>query len=100
MQNLTKITPPPATSTIDPFDDDIHKDSHLFDQHMFYHIIGLSNLRRILAPKALELDLSLSDCEDSFVKEDSYDNLKAAKESPIRSSSNNITNKPATSVTR
>lgn len=24
LQNLTKITPPPATSSIDPFDDDIH----------------------------------------------------------------------------
>jgi hypothetical protein len=43
-----------------------------------------------MAPKALELDLSLSDCDDSFVKEDSYDNLRMTKESPIRSSSNNI----------
>ena len=57
---------------------------------MFHHLIGMSNLRRILAPKAMELDLSFSDCENSFTNEDSYDNLQKSKESPIRASNQNV----------
>ena len=73
-QTLLKLKSPPADPSIDPSDPDL--DPHLFDHSLFYHLCGLSNLRRILAPKCAELDLSLSSCDDSFVKEDSYDNLK------------------------
>jgi len=94
-QNLIKLKPPPADPSIDPTDTNV--DAHLFNHSMFHHLCGLSNLRRILAPKCYELDLSLSSCDDSFVKEDSYDNLKDTKK---QSSFNNLSeNSPANQKT-
>lgn len=71
---LIKLNVPQADPSIDPADiDDADPDFHLFNNHMFHHLSGLSNLKKILESKALSLDLEFSSPETSFYKEDSYD---------------------------
>lgn len=71
-------------------------DNHLFNNHMFHHMLGLSNLNKgkdllltlsiVLRQKARELNLSdMSpdrDYDDSFVMETSYDHSINAGKSP------------------
>lgn len=44
-------------------------DSHLYNNHMFHHLLGLSNLRKVMKPKANELNLT-GFSPDRFAGED------------------------------
>ena len=50
---------------------------HLYNHHMFHHMLGLSSLKKTLIPTLRELHLpdgfEFEDDEDSFTKDQSYD---------------------------
>lgn len=65
-KTVVKFQAPPADPTVafEDADPDLSLDQHLFDHHSFYHLLGLSNLRKILAHKLDTLNLSYSSFED------------------------------------
>ena len=73
-KTIIKFIAPIVDPVVEIGDEDLEKDPHLFDYHMFHHISGISNLRKIMDPKLESLNITVSSGEDSIVKEDSYDN--------------------------
>jgi|LauGreDrversion4_2_1035121.scaffolds.fasta_scaffold96893_1 hypothetical protein len=84
-KTLLRFLAPPVDPSIDLVDDvELEKDPHLYDHRMFYHVIGLSNLRKIMWPKLEVLNLTVNSeggIEDSYargssVEQESPDGLK------------------------
>ncbi len=50
-KTIHKFLAPSVDPAIELQEEDLDKDSHLYDHHMFYHMLGLSNLRKIMWPK-------------------------------------------------
>lgn len=55
---------------------EVDMDQQLFGHHMFHHLMGLSNMRKVIKPIAEELnlqELTSDEDDEDFVKETSYD---------------------------
>jgi hypothetical protein len=74
-KTIHKFLAPPVDPAIELLDEDLDKDPHLFDHNMFYHLLGLSNLRKVMWPKLEILNLTVTSeaPDDSYVRESSVD---------------------------
>jgi hypothetical protein len=75
---IQKFMAPSVDPAIELQDEDVDKDPHLFDHHMFYHMLGLSNLRKVMWPKFEVLNITICSeaVDDSYVRDSSVDNTQ------------------------